>query len=116
MIGELVQFEKHRGFKRGQLYRQHPVPDGRAPDIRGTSTVALRGARITRLVMELEELSRRSKTFPPATLDQARAGLRKTRRIVRPWTAPENDLEGAPQPELDDERIERMYRELNKDV
>jgi hypothetical protein len=116
MIGELIQFEKHCGFKRGQLYRQQPVPGGRAPDIRGTSTVASRVARITRLLTELEELGRRSKNFPPTTLGQARADLQKARRIVRPWTAAENDLEGAPQPELDDERIERMYRELNKDV
>jgi hypothetical protein len=116
MIGELIQFEKHRGFKKGQLYRQHPAPGGRAPDIGRMSTDALRAARITRLLMELEELSRRSGNFPPTTLDQARTDLQKTRRIVRSWTATENDLEGAPQPELDDERIERMYRELNKDV
>ena len=92
----------------------------RAPGVRSTSIVELRVARIARLLTELEELTRLPRNVPPTTLDQARAGLEKARRIVRPWTAAdrqqlEDDLEGDPQPELDDERLERMYRELNQD-
>jgi hypothetical protein len=116
MTGEVIQFLRHRDFKRGYRYRQQPVPRGTAPGIRSAGIVEFRVARITRLVSELEELTRLSMTVPPTTLDQARAGLEKARRVVRPWAAAEDDLEGSPQPELDDERIERMYRELNQDA
>jgi hypothetical protein len=115
MTGELIQFERHRGLKRGRPRRQQPVPCEAAQGVRSTGIVELRVARITRLLIELEELTRLPKNVPPTTLDQARAGLEKARRIVRPWTTA-YDLEGAPQPELDDERIERMYRELSQDA
>jgi hypothetical protein len=121
MTGELIHFERHRDLKRGQLYDQQPVPRGPTPAVRSPSIVELRVARIARLLIELEELTRLPRNVPPTTLDQARAGLEKARRIVRPWTAvdrqqQEDDLDGDPQPELDDERIERMYRELNQDA
>ena len=121
MTGEVIQFVRHGGFKRGQLYRQQLVPRGPAPDVRSASIVEFRVARITRLVNELEELTCLSRDVPPTTLDQARAGLEKARRVVGPWTAAnrrqlEDDLEGDPQPELDDERLERMYRELSRDA
>jgi hypothetical protein len=117
MTGEVIQLV---AFKRGQLYRQQAVPRGPAPGACGTSIVELRVARIARLLTELEELTHLPKNVPPTTLDQARAGLERARRVVRPWTAAnrqrlEDDPEGDPQPELDDERIERMYRELNQD-
>jgi hypothetical protein len=116
MTGELIQFERHRGSRRGQLYRQQPVPRGLAPGAGSTSIVELRRARIARLLTELEELTRLPQNVLPATLDQARAGVEKARRIVRPWTEAVVDLEGAPQPVLDDERIERMYRDINRDA
>ena len=117
MTGEVIQLVS---FKRGQLYRQQVVPRGPAPDARSTSIVELRAARIARLLTELEELTRSPRNVPLTTLDQARASLEKARRIVRPWTAAnrqqlQDDPEGDPQPELDDERIERMYRELYQD-
>jgi len=121
MTGEVIQFARPSGFKRGHLYRQQAVPRGPAPDASSSTTVVeLRVARIARLVTELEELTRLSRSIPPTTLTQARAGLEKARRIVRPWTAAdrsqlEDDLEGDPQPELDDECLERMYREINQD-
>jgi len=117
VTGEVIQLV---AFKRGRLYRQQDVPRGPAPGTRNTSIVEFRVERIARLLTELEELTRLPRKVPPATLDQARAGLEKARRIVRPWTAVDrqplgDDPEGDPQPELDDERIERMYRELNQD-
>jgi hypothetical protein len=117
MTGEVIQLV---AFKRSQLYRQQAVPRGPAPDARSTGIVEMRVARIARLLTELEELTRLPRNVPSTTLDQARSGLEKARRIVRPWTAAgrqplEDDPEGDPQPELDDERIERMYRELNQD-
>ena len=122
MTGEVIQFVRHGGFKRGQLYCQQLVPRGPspAPVIRGMSIVELRVARIARLLTELEELTRLPRNVSQTTLDQARAGLEKARRVVGPWTAAnrqqlEGDLAGDPQPELDDERLERMYREINQD-
>lgn len=119
MTGELIQFVRHRDFKRGQLYRQQPVPRGPAPGARSTSVVELQVARIARLLTELEELTRISENVPSTTLDQARAGVERARRVIRPWTVAEridDEIEGDPQPELDDERLERMYRELNRDA
>jgi hypothetical protein len=120
MTGELIRFEKHRDFRRAHLYRQQSVPRGQAHGARNTSVVELQVARIARLLNELEELTRLSEDVPPATLDQARAGLEKARRVIRPWTTAgtrlDEETEGDPQPEVDDERLERMYRELNRDA
>ncbi len=74
-------------------------------------------ARIARLLSELEELT--GTTGDTATLDQARARIERARRIG-PWAASEaraadDEPEGDPQPDVDDERLERMYRELNRD-
>lgn len=116
MTGEVIQLV---AFKRGQLYRQQAVPRGPVSAPRSTSIVELRVERITRLLTELEELTRLPRSVPPTTLDLARAGVEKARRIVRSGAAPgqqlADDPDGDPQPELDDERIERMYRELNHD-
>jgi hypothetical protein len=76
----------------------------------------LRIARVNRLLAELEELTRMLQSVPSPTLDQARASVEDARRVVRPWILGKADLGGTPQPELDDERIERMYRQLNPDL
>jgi hypothetical protein len=121
MTGEVIQFARHRDFKTEHQYRQKPAPQGTAPDIRSAGIVEFRVARITRLVTELEGLTRLFNSVPSTTLDRARADLEKARRIVRPLTADRQqldgeDAEGDPQPDLDDERLERMYRLLNQDV
>jgi hypothetical protein len=116
MTGEVIQFASHRDVKKGHQYRQQPIPRGPAPGARTAGIVEFRVARITRLLTELEELTRLSMNVPPITLDQARAGLEQARRFVGPWAAARSDLGGSPQPELDDERIERMYRDLNQDA
>ena len=117
MTGELIRFERHRDFRRSHLYRQQSVPRGPGHTARNTSVVELQVARIARLLSELEDLTRHSEDVPSATLDQARAGLEKARRVIRPWTArrADDETEGDPQPEVDDERLERMYRELSRD-
>lgn len=107
MTGELIRFERRRGA-RSDL--RAPPPATRESDARGSGIVELRVARITRLLSELEELTRRPRGIPLTTLDRAHAGIRRARRTIA------GDLEGAPQPVLDDERIERMYRELNRDA
>ena len=80
-----------------------------------SSPVELQVARISRLLSELEELTRSSDDVPAGTLNQARAGLERARRVIRPWMA-FDEVEGDPQPEVDDERLERMYRDLNRDA
>jgi hypothetical protein len=49
---------------------------------------------------------------------QARAGITKARGILKPWACSEANsvFDGDPQPQLDDEWLERMYRELSLDV
>lgn len=114
MTGEVVRFG---AADRARLYREQAVPRGRAPVSSGTGSVESRIERITRLLTELDELARLPGNATPVTLEQVRAGLDRARRIVPPWAVasrppPDSDLEGAPQPELDDERIERLYRDL----
>lgn len=113
MTGELIQFEKYRDYRKIQLFRPGSAPRGAAAEAGHARLVDLRVARITRLLTELEELTRLPKHVPSTILDQARDGLAKARSVVGAPTAAV-DLGGAPQPELDDERIERMYRELNQ--
>jgi hypothetical protein len=115
MTAELIQFERHRDFRRGDLYRQQPVPRAPSQGAKLCSPIELQVARISRLVTELEELTRTSDDVPATTLSQARAGLENARRVIRPWMA-FDEIEGDPQPEVDDERLERMYRDLNRDA
>ena len=120
MTGELIRFERHRDLKRGHLYRQQPVPRGQALGARNPSVVELQVARIARLLTELEQLTATSDDVPAPTLGQARASIEKARRIIGPWAGSKACTQGEPeidpQPQLDDERLERMYRELNREA
>jgi len=121
MTAELIRFERHRDLKRGHLYRQQPVPRGPALGARNPSVVELQVARIARLLTELEQLTATSDDVPAPTLGQARASIEKARRIIGPWADsnacnPLGEPESDPQPQLDDERLERMYRELNREA
>src|SRR5690349_5457380 len=115
MTAELIQFERHRDFRRGQLYRQESVPRAPTRGAKPSSPVELQVARIARLLTELEQLTTESDDVPVDTLTQARLGLERARRVIRPWMATD-EVEGDPQPEVDDERLERMYRDLNRDA
>jgi hypothetical protein len=115
MTAELIQFERLRDHRRGDLFRQQPVPRRPSASISAPSIVELQVARIARLLSELEDLTLTSQDVPAATMTHARASLDKARRIIRPW-ARVDELEGDPQPEVDDERLERMYRDLNRDA
>ena len=72
--------------------------------------------RITVLLGEIEALGQRADDVPPPILIEMRAILEKARRVLeactgRPKTAAA-DGEGDPQPDIDDEILERMYRAL----
>ena len=82
----------------------------------------LQVARIAQLLDELEELARTSGNFPPAIVGQANAGIKRARRILQPCSESErsagreNDIEDDPQPNVDGEMLERMYRKLNPEA
>ena len=105
MTGEIIQFRSHRDFKRG----------------RNTQILELEVARIADLMEELEELSCTSGAYPLAILTRARTGMETARRVLRtlsrsePRGHLEDDSEGDPQPEIDHEQVDRMYRDLNSD-
>jgi hypothetical protein len=140
MTGEIIYFQSHLALKRGELYRQQAVPR-RAPvarrsmdatrslqaadyvaDDRNAQTLELQVARVAHLLEELEALAGSSENCPPATLAQARTSIEKARLILRPLAGAErkaqiaDDSEGDPQPEIDDEKLERMYRVLSPDA
>jgi len=72
-------------------------------------------ARIADLLGELEHLTRTSATMPIAVRRRARLLTQRARWVVQPWAQPDDEFEGDPQPEIDDESVERMYRHLCSD-
>ncbi len=140
MTGEIIHFQSHRDYKRGQLYREQTVPRRASatrrskdpsrsphpanfvPEARTPQALELQVARIAHLVEELEELGCTFGASPPAILTLARAGMEGARRILRTSSLSEpgahlaDDGDGEPQPEIDREMLDRMYRDLNSDA
>jgi hypothetical protein len=134
MTGEIIYFRSHLALKRGLLYRQQAVPRRaqaarrplHGPDLAGedrnTQILEQQVARVANLLQELEELAGSARSCPPATLAHARASIEKARRILGPLAGGErkaalaDDSEGDPQPEIDDEKLERMYRVISPDA
>jgi hypothetical protein len=92
------------------------------PPVRNTRILKLQVARIAQLLDELEELARTSDNFPLAIVRQAHAGIERARRFLQPCSESErtaereNDIGDDPQPDVDGEMLERMYRKLNPDT
>ena len=103
MTGEIIHFQSYRDLKRGQLHRKQTVPH--------------RAAAAPRL--KEPEVACTSETFTPAIQPRSRAGGEHRRRILRtlPWSERRadraDDGEGDPQPNIDCETLDRLYRELN---
>jgi hypothetical protein len=97
-------------------------PADSGPAGRNTRILKLQVARIARLLDELEEFARTSDCFPPTIAGQTRAGVERARGILQPFSGSEryagteDDIEGDPQPDVDGEMLERMYRNLNPDA
>jgi hypothetical protein len=87
MTGEIIYFQDHLDLKRGQLYREQTVP---RPAIRASAIPARSraGGEAGRPILPMLPGSER------------RANLA-------------DDGEGDPQPDIDCETLDRMYRELN---
>jgi hypothetical protein len=88
------------------------APEGRS---KGQSGRAELVQRITVLLGEIEALGQRADDVPSPILTEMRAILEKARRVLeactgRPKTAA--DADGDPQPDVDQEILERMYRAL----
>lgn len=140
MTGEIIRFQSLRDFKRAQLYRKQSVPRGVTPgkSLQGAASpsfscaertgstneqsqrIERHIARIARLLEELEELADMSRNVSPSVLRQARVHLRKARKFLEPWPSEPcvsdcDEADGDPQPVIDNEMLEQMYRELNPD-
>jgi hypothetical protein len=131
MTGQIIPFQSYR--ERGQAAAPPAAPcrhlndpsrpirsqTDLGPPVRNTRILKLQVARIAQLLDELEELAWTSDNFPPAIVGQAHAGIERARRILQRCSGSErnagreNDIEGDPQPDVDGEMLERMYRELN---
>jgi hypothetical protein len=73
-------------------------------------------ARIEALLEELEELSGGVQHMPVSLVAHAQAGLRQARALLRPAPDRPYGIQGEPdpQPEIDREVLERMYRSLDR--
>jgi len=114
MSGKIIKFGGHHDFKRARLYTKQAVPRGPAGQARLDQQIA----RISGLLLELEDLTRGPEDLPSALLVQARASIEKTSRILQPCTrfavsaGPEESGEDDLQPDVDHELLEKMYRDL----
>jgi len=132
MTGCIIAFQSYRNCEQASrrrvgLHFSHPSesirsqtdfgPAGRNPQI-----LKLQIARIAKLLDELEQFARTTENLPPTTAGQIHAGIERGRIILQPFSGcereagREDDIEGDPQPRIDDEVLERMYRELNPDA
>ena len=103
MTGEIIHFQGHLDLKRGQFHREQ--------------TVSRRAAAAPRL--KEPEVACTSESLAPAIQMRSRASGESGRRILPtvPWSERSADLaddgEGDPQPAIDCETLDRMYRVLN---
>ena len=129
MTGQVIPFQSYRN--REQAAPCHAPPHHRLNDRsrplrnpsagRTTRILKLQIARVAQLLDELEEVARTSDNFPPAIVRQTHTGVERARRILQPFSGSkrdvgrDNEVEGDPQPHVDEEMLERMYRSLNPD-
>jgi hypothetical protein len=76
---------------------------------------AQRIARIAVLLGELEALSREAQDVPAPLLGQARASIERARGLLKSCgtAAPAEEVDSDPQPDVDNDLLERMYRKLS---
>src|SRR5258707_10408465 len=87
---------------------------GRSAD--GQARLERQIARITALLEELEDMSCGTQHVPLSLVAQAQAGLRQARELLLPAPGQPHGVQGEPepQPEVDREVLERMYRCLDR--
>jgi hypothetical protein len=111
MGGTIIEFRRHRGLGRGRLGAGKPLPRDRSRQFRLEQQVA----RISALLEELEDMDLGSQDLPLSLIVQAQAGIRKAGDILRSAPGQPHCVqdEPDPQPFIDREVLERMYRSLD---
>ena len=115
MGGEIIEFQHYHALRRTRLHRKQAA---RGPG--GPAQLERRIAYIADLLVELGDLAGGAPDMPSALLVRARASIEKTCGFLKPRTQfvggllPEEDDEVDPQPDVDHEILERMYRYLNR--
>ena len=106
MTGEIIHLQSHRDLKRSRSHRKQAVSH--------------RAAAAPRL--KEPEVACTSESVAPVIQMRSRASVESGSRILRtePWSERSADIaddgEGDPQPAIDCETLDRMYRELNSDA
>ena len=129
MTGRIIPFQSYRNCeqpspRRVGIHINHPSGSIRSqtdfgPAGRNTRVLKLQIARIAKLLDELEQFARTTEHLPPTIAGQTHAGIERARIILQPFSGCdreagcEDDIESDPQPDIDGEMLERMYRELN---
>jgi hypothetical protein len=125
MSGDIIDFRSLREQRRAKLYRQQPVPRAPAGEPVGFGGTPARWAtideqvvRILSLLGELKALTRDPRDLPLPLLARARASIDMTSQVFGQvlgavCVEPEEDGSDDPQPEVDREVLERMYRDLD---
>ena len=120
MSGEIIDFRSLRGQKRAKLYRQQAVPRPQpGPANLGEKVARLLAldeqiTRIVGLLEELEDLTRNSPDVPATLRLRAQASIDLAGGVLRAARGrPADDATDDPQPEIDREALERMYRDLD---
>jgi hypothetical protein len=132
MTGRIIPFQSYRNCeqaspRRAGLHFNHPSGSIRSQTDfgstgRNTRILKLQVARIAKLLDELEEVARTTESLPPTIAGQTHAGIERARIILQPFSGCEreagceDDIEGDPQPEIDREKLDRMYSELNPEA
>ena len=120
MSGDIIDFRSLREHKRAKLYRKQAVP--RAPAGEATlaeklariATIDEQLGRIVRLLGELEALSRDTRDLPSTLRLRAQASIDLASGVLQAVRAgAEEDGADDPQPEIDREVLEKMYRDLD---
>jgi|EndMetStandDraft_5_1072996.scaffolds.fasta_scaffold213030_2 hypothetical protein len=120
MSGEIIDFRRLRAQRRATLHCQQPVPRAPAREAsRGENpayllTIDEQIDRIQGLLGELEALTRDARDVPSTVRARARASVERAGEVLQAVRggAEESDTDD-PQPEVDREVLERMYRDLD---
>jgi len=132
LTGRITPFQSYRNCeqalpRRMGLHFNHRSGSSRSqtdfgPAGGNTRILKLQIARIAKLLDELEQFARTTENLPPTIAGQTHAGIEGARIILQPFSGCEreagceDDIEGDPQPDIDGEMLERMYRALNPDA
>lgn len=110
MSGTVIEIRRHRGFGKGRRTGEG-LPHGRGRRHRLEQQIA----RIAALLDELDDVNGGAQEVPAWLVAEAQAGLRRARNKLE--SAPQH-LRGAPdeadpQPQIDRDVLERLYRSLD---